>query len=181
VSRFILLFGTSANPPTGMGGHLGVVVEGAAREGVDEVWILPVFRHAFEHKREMPSFEHRFRMAELAFATVPKARVIDAERRCALAMGTPARVGTVDVVRMLIAENPSVRFGLLLGADTHQDLVAGRWKESDALRSLVEIVPVPRVTDVSSTQCRASRSHLEANVVPSVREYIERHGLYEER
>lgn len=62
--RQICLFGTSANPPTGYGGHLGIVshlaylktsyvsVDGNNNNGTslhfDEVRVLPVYRHMFE-------------------------------------------------------------------------------------------------------------------------------------
>src|SRR5688572_22422184 len=158
--RRVLLFGTSANPRTGMGGHAGIVAWEAKREDVDEIWVLPVYRHAFEEKRDMPSFEHRMAMAKLAFEPLsPKVKVLDVERELA----DPQRlIGTIDVVRHLMQRHPHVSFGLLMGADTYRDLMSGRWKESDALKQLVRIVPVsrkgvddslggPELEDVSST------------------------------
>lgn len=191
MSRYVLLFGTSANPPTGMGGHAGIVTWAAKQPEVDEVWVLPVYRHAFEDKRDMPSFAHRMRMAELAFGGIPGVRVLDVERRVVEAMPEDALVGTVDVVRRLRREHPGVRFGLLLGADTYEDLMAGKWKESEALRSMVEVVaiprpgvgedlPGPRFSDVSSTECRSTtdRDALSRALQPEVLRYIEDHGLY---
>jgi hypothetical protein len=50
------LFGTSADPPTGTGGHLGIVTHLASMESnnnsgdclFDEVRVLPVYSHMFE-------------------------------------------------------------------------------------------------------------------------------------
>src|SRR5688572_32936714 len=114
--RRVLLFGTSANPRTGMGGHAGIVAWEAKREDVDEIWVLPVYRHAFEEKRDMPSFEHRMEMARLAFEPIsPKVKVLDVERRVAEELGSEDRlIGTIDVVRYLIREHPDADFGLLL-------------------------------------------------------------------
>lgn len=202
--RLVMLFGLSADPPTGLGGHAGMVrwaaqaqVVGLGR--VDEVWVLPVYRHAFESKLDMTRFEHRFRMAQLAFESLEgiegRVRVLDIERRLALARPDEL-VGTIDVVRALCAEHPSVQFALLLGADTHRDLLAGRWKESEALRSLVPVVVVPRkgvshtpedaapdapeLDEISSTVVRGSTdiAFLERVLQPAVLDYIQTHRLY---
>jgi len=42
----VCLFGLSADPPTGQGGHLGIV-QHLASMGFDEVRVLPVYRHMF--------------------------------------------------------------------------------------------------------------------------------------
>ena len=161
----VILFGLSANPPTGRGGHAGIVRWAATRAalpafgggGVDEVWVLPVYAHAFADKRDMPDFEHRLRMCALAFGpglpeVADRVRVLDVERTLAEAAGAveaPAghavRVGTIDVVRHLMAEHPGVRFGLLLGADTYRDLLDGKWKDSAELLQLVPVVALPRL------------------------------------
>jgi nicotinate (nicotinamide) nucleotide adenylyltransferase len=185
----VLLFGTSANPPTGRGGHAGIVSWGAAREDVDEIWVLPVYRHAFEEKRDMPSFEHRMAMAKLAFEPLSsKVKVLDVERELA---DPKQLIGTIDVVRHLIRRHPDVSFGLLMGADTYRDLISGRWKESDALKKLVRIVPVsrkgvdeslggPDLEEVSSTDCRKTDDEAELLRVlsPEVVAYMRDHRLY---
>lgn len=65
----IVLFGLSANPPTGLGGHMGIIryfscmilIQNVLFVALfDEVWILPVYRHAYSSKRSLESFEHRF-------------------------------------------------------------------------------------------------------------------------
>jgi nicotinate (nicotinamide) nucleotide adenylyltransferase len=188
----ILLFGTSANPPTGFGGHAGIVAWAAGRADVDEIWVVPVYRHAFEEKREMPSFEHRMAMARIAFEPISeKVKVLDVERRVAEALGSDRLIGTVDVVRELVREHPGVELGLLLGADTYRDLMAGRWKESDALKEMVRVVPVsrkgideslggPALDEVSSTECRRTDDveELELVLQPEVLAYIRDHRLY---
>jgi nicotinate-nucleotide adenylyltransferase len=220
--RTVLLFGLSANPPTGLGGHAGIVRwaatearipfprEGASPESIapDELWVLPVYQHPFADKQQMPSFEHRLRMAHLAFDHLPGAegRVfikdcertvrLEAERRSGA--HAHALIGTIDVVRYLMKEDPDVRFALLLGQDTYRDLASGKWKESRALLDLVPIVVIARnglelggergvtlarvagLTDVSSSKVRASedREYIEQALQPEVLSYIETHHLY---
>ncbi|MBK8013183.1 MAG: hypothetical protein IPK13_17730 [Deltaproteobacteria bacterium] len=184
--RTVVLFGLSANPPTGMGGHAGIVQWAIDRASfselggrpADEIWILPVFVHAFENKRDMPSFDHRLEMSRLNFLSLPRAQgrvqVLATEREIAQRQpgahpdgGTAkslasARIGTIDVVRYLIARHPDIDFALLLGADTFEDLQQGRWKESEALRALVKAIRVPRRTPArdSPTPLRTAFSRL---------------------
>mmetsp|Transcript_7281 Transcript_7281/g.17758 ORF Transcript_7281/g.17758 Transcript_7281/m.17758 type:complete len:286 (+) Transcript_7281:177-1034(+) len=65
--RRICLFGTSANPPTGNGGHAGIVRALVRLRKFDEIWILPVYQHTFAAKRnQLLGFDHRVAMCELA-------------------------------------------------------------------------------------------------------------------
>lgn len=62
--RHVAVFGLSANPPTGAGGHGGVVA--AARRAADEVWVLPVFTHAFADKAALLApFDARLELCRL--------------------------------------------------------------------------------------------------------------------
>ena len=204
----IIIFGLSANPPTGLGGHAGIV-RWAAKDarlqpwggaGADEVWVLPVYRHAFAAKRQMASFDHRLAMARLAFESLPdlegRVRVLETEREVveAFAVDEPdAVIGTVDVVRWLDARHDGVEWALLLGADTYRDLQEGRWKESETLLGLVSLVAIPRkgvdvdvpsasgapeLEQVSSSAVREDFRRWSHALQPEVRRYIETHGLY---
>ncbi len=233
-SKIVVLFGTSANPPTGMVGHGGIVAWGAkdlrvdlpndqrpedAREAVamDAVWVLPVYKHAFASKSNLLPFEDRLKMAELGFTKLPglegKVEVKDTERVVVEAAIQKAkaeaaqlgiseeeavkgvRVGTIDVVRHLMAEHPDTQFVLALGADTVADLRAGKWKEGDTLQQMVPIVALPRagvdsvagtednapkLTDISSTKVRGSTDldFLKSALEPDVLQYILDKKLY---
>lgn len=63
-ARQVLLYGTSANPLTGLQGHMGAVAY--CRQLVDEVWILPVYQHIYSTKRQLAPFHHRVNMCKLA-------------------------------------------------------------------------------------------------------------------
>lgn len=65
--RRICLFGTSANPPTGENGHVGIVRALVNLRKFDEVRVLPVYKHTFASKRnQLLGFDHRVAMCELA-------------------------------------------------------------------------------------------------------------------
>ncbi len=196
----ILLFGLSANPPTGLSGHAGIVRFAATElPDVDEVWVLPVYQHAFTNKRDMPLFEHRLNMARLAFENLDGTKkpvvVLDTEKKVADGMPAGVKIGTIDVVRHLVAAHPDAKFSLLLGTDTYRDLISGRWKESRALLDLVNVVVVarkgveppafnaisiPGLEDTSSSLVRRTTDPavLAEALQPEVLSYIRDHHLY---
>jgi hypothetical protein len=46
--KAICLFGLSADPPTGYGGHVGIVQTLQQQNQWDEVWVMPVYRHTYK-------------------------------------------------------------------------------------------------------------------------------------
>ncbi|KAF0683241.1 Aste57867_24673 [Aphanomyces stellatus] len=205
--RRVLVYGTSANPPVGMGGHMGIV-EHFAHE-FDEVWVLPVYQHIYSSKRHLETFEHRVAMLQLGCASIPsgdRVRINTTERdvwlrTLATYEGDPStiRIGSVDIIADLQARHPDVAFSWLLGADTYIDLLQGKWKGGLALLDMVDVVVIhregvdgldttarPRVTiarvptldDSSSTKARQSVAAATALVLPPVLEYMKTHGLY---
>lgn len=49
--RRVCLFGLSADPPTGRGGHVGIVQALLRDKTFDEIRVLPVYRHTYEVRR----------------------------------------------------------------------------------------------------------------------------------
>mmetsp|Transcript_10937 Transcript_10937/g.20437 ORF Transcript_10937/g.20437 Transcript_10937/m.20437 type:complete len:307 (-) Transcript_10937:204-1124(-) len=177
--RRICLFGTSANPPTGKGGHVGIVqylasvllpvpmieetndiclCSSSSRQQEEqhsscprfhEIRVLPVYKHMFDEKREhQASYDDRLAMCQLAFQDIPNVVVSDDERRCfdwvAQKQGLTTmeekmklRVGTVDLLDMLLKQDDSLEITLALGADTFMDLTRWKWKRSkDIIRMI---------------------------------------------
>ena len=165
--RQVCLFGTSANPPTGEGGHQGIVRGLSRLEHLDEIRVLPVFQHTFSSKRsQLASFEHRMNLCQLAFAEFPKVTVSDAEMRSFQRQMTDTmteteiaslRVGTADLLEMLMEEEPNVDFSFCLGADTFMDLTAWKWQRSKDVLRLLEgrlIVLVRKGITTTATHLR---------------------------
>lgn len=206
--RRVLLFGLSADPPTGAGGHLGLIRWAVARPAhpelggrLDAIRVLPVYRHAYAEKSGLASYEDRVQMCRLGFARagrpdLPVEVSRDEEDLARRRGGT--RGSTLELIEDLEAREPGVRFGLLLGADTAADLRAGRWQRSDELLARVPLVIAPRagvegagdlgfasdapqLEAVSSSAARAAAKHparLRSLVVEPVARYIESRGLY---
>jgi len=178
----VALFGGSFNPP-----HIGHLLAAdfvKATEPVDEIWLIPSFRHPFG--KELVSFEHRLRMCELMSAdTSGWLRACGVEQR----LGGDGR--TVDTIAHLKTEFPEHRFTLVLGSDILEDLP--HWKDFAKIEQMARILIVhraghpspraagPALAEVSSTDIRdrLQRGELPAHWIPRrVLEYARAHRLY---
>jgi nicotinate-nucleotide adenylyltransferase len=155
----VAIYGGSFNPP-----HVGHALVAAwllwTRQA-DAVWLLPVFRHAFEkrHNKALAPWADRLAWCE-AFAqdVDPRVRVeaIEAE------LPTPSF--TVDTLRALSARHPEHAFRLVVGADILGQVDA--WREWSTLAATWPPLVVGRAghpcpgaliefPEVSSTDVRA--------------------------
>ncbi len=149
----VAIYGLSANPPTGLGGHQGIVRYIASSEfqasyqlQIDEIWILPVYTHIFSTKKsQLISFEDRFKMCQLCFEreslVSTSVQVVRYEEQlvnelCSI-HGHDHRVGSVDILENLTQLFPENTFHMILGTDTFNDLVLGKWKNGPRLAELV--------------------------------------------
>ncbi|KAG7397042.1 hypothetical protein PHYBOEH_001320 [Phytophthora boehmeriae] len=153
--REVLLFGLSANPPTGLQGHMGVVSH--CRSLYDEIWLLPVYQHIYSSKRQLAPFHHRVEMCRLALQSLldrqsdgAQLKVVEEEREMFESMAAKSdcpqqlRLGSIDLVQFLLQKHPDTNFTMLLGGDTYADLLAGKWKRGDELVQLVKLLVVDR-------------------------------------
>ena len=178
----IALLGGSFNPPHV--GHLMAAHYVRATQGVDEVWLLPTFRHPFG-KVSAP-YEHRVRMCE---ALCPDASGWLKTSRVESEVGKDGR--TVDTLDFLRARHPEHQFSLIIGSDILKDLP--HWKDFDRIRTLARVVVLyraghpaegtvgPPLAEVSSSAIREAMARGEApgELVPSrVLAYVREHQLY---
>lgn len=181
--REIALYGGSFDPP-----HLGHVLSVAwalSAAEVDEVWIIPTWKHAFD-KKHGASFEERFTMCELAFAPFHRVEVSAIEQR----LGGVSR--TLRTIEVLKSECPDASFRLLIGAD----VLGGtdRWHRWDeVVRAAPALVigrqgyPVPEgcpisIPDINSTDIRAriaSADGVTGLLPTSVIAHVHKQGLYQ--
>lgn len=179
----VAFFGGSFNPP-----HIGHVLAVAyvlATEEVDEVRVVPCFRHPFA--KDLVPFEHRFAMCELAMGWLPRVTISRVEEE----LGGESR--TLRTIEHLYATEPDKEFRLVIGADVLAE--RSRWHGFERLEQLAPFIllgragtsskeaPSPVLPEVSSTAVRdalrsGSRSELEALVPRAVLSYIDAHGLY---
>ena len=179
----IALLGGSFNPP-----HVGHAMAAwwlLATQPVEEVWLLPTWRHPFG--KELAPWEDRLRMCELAVEGLRGVRVCADEAELA---GDPLAGRTLRTLEHLSAKHPGRRFALAIGTDLLRE--TDRWHRFDRVRELARIVVVarqgfdapagtPALPDVSSTAIRAAIARGEPvdGLVPrAVARYIAERRLY---
>lgn len=183
MARRIAIYGGSFDPP-----HLGHVLSVAwaiSAADVDEVWIIPTWKHVFD-KQHGASFEERMSMCELAFAPFRDVGVSDIERR----LGGVSR--TLDTLDALEAEHPDTVFRLLLGADVLP--TTDRWYRWDEVVKVAPPLiigrqgyPVPEgcpisIPNINSTDIRsglANAADVSGLVPTAVLEHIRSRNLYQ--
>jgi len=174
------LFGGSFDPPHVA--HQLVCTLALSVGGMDEVWLVPCFRHAFD--KDLAPFSDRLAMCGLTAEPFgSRVGVCDVERSLG---GVSRTVVTLEKLRSL---HPDHDFVLVVGADILDE--TSRWHAWDRIQALADLYVVGRspvsgtdgvvLPDVSSTDIRA-RLRLGRNVaglVPaSVASYIQSRGLY---
>jgi nicotinate-nucleotide adenylyltransferase len=181
--RAVALLGGSFNPPHVA--HLMAAYWALATQDLDEVWLLPSFRHPFG--KALAPFEDRVRMCELAARGVRGVAVCMAEAELA---SDPLVGKTARTLEHLVGKHPAHRFALVVGADILPD--TGKWYRWDRVQALARIIVVgregyppipgaPSLPAISSTEVRAriARGEDVSGLVPRpVRDYVEEKGLY---
>lgn len=179
----VALLGGSFNPPHV--GHLLAAQYVHATQVVDEVWLMPTFRHPFG--KVTAPYEHRVRMCELLCREAAgwlKTSRVESE------VGKQGR--TVDTLEFLHARYPEHRFTLIIGSDILGDLP--QWKDFHRIEQMARVLVLyragypsertvgPPLALVSSTEIRErlARGELPRDLVPGVvLDYAREHHLYD--
>jgi nicotinate-nucleotide adenylyltransferase len=175
----VAVYGGSFNPPHVA--HQMALAYVLATAHVDEVWMVPTFKHPFD--KQLVPFSDRAKMCELAASPFKAVRVSRVEEE----LGGESY--TLRTMRALKERHPDHRFSLVIGAD----LVAERerWHGWPELKELVPFIVVGRdgspssggiaLPAVSSTIVRqrlGSNEPVDALVAADVLDYIRARGLY---
>jgi nicotinate-nucleotide adenylyltransferase len=177
----VALFGGSFNPPHVA--HQLVALYALETQAIDELWLVPCFKHPFE--KSLEPFPERLHMCELAASALgPRVKVSDVEGR----LGGESR--TLRTVRALTAERPDLALSLLIGSDLEAEVDS--WYGAEELRRLVPFIVVGRgghggaggvqMPAVSSTHVRellAAGLPVDQLVPRAVLDYIRQRRLYE--
>lgn len=148
MSKRIALFGGSFNPPHL--GHYEIARRLARRKTIDEVWVLPVFRHPL--RKRLAPFSRRLRLCKGFFKPLgSRVKVKDLEKR----LGGVS--WTIRLIRHLKRRHREDDFFLVLGGDSYRQ--RGAWKDFDSIREEVRLIIFPRgaaspIPNLSSTQIR---------------------------
>lgn len=175
------IFGGSFNPPHI--GHQALCLMVLETCDVDELWLVPTFRHVFD--KELVDFEDRFAMCErMARPFAGRVTVSRVEEE----LGSP-QSRMLDTLEELYRRFPGLAFRLIIGADILAE--THRWHEWDRVAALAPPIvfgrrgfadgDLPAPPEVSSTEVRRRLAASESAVplVPrSVLDYIASRGLY---
>lgn len=146
----IALFGGSFDPPHI--GHQLACQYVLLTHAVDEVWLLPVFRHAFD-KRSIP-YEHRVAMCRIAASALggpgaggePRIRVCTIEEELSRGAAGQGQGGgpsyTLHTVRALKQRHPGDEFSLIIGTDLIKE--RERWYRWPELAAEVPFIVIGR-------------------------------------
>ena len=178
----VALLGGSFNPPHV--GHLLAASYVKATQPVDEVWLVPSFRHPFG--KPLVEFEHRVKMCQAICGEVSGWLVVcDIERE----LGGDGR--TVDTLKQLGRTYSQYQFRLVIGSDILKDLP--HWKDFAEVERRAPVLVLyrpgypssravgPPLVDVSSSEVRRLLEGREdaSQLVPrTVLDYARSHHLY---
>jgi nicotinate-nucleotide adenylyltransferase len=179
----VAVFGGSFNPPHVA--HVLAAVYVLSTEPVDEVLVVPVYRHPFA--KELAPYEDRLEMCRLAFAWIPRVRISTVERE----LGGESL--TLRTLEHLASSHPEWSMRLLLGADVIGDL--SKWHRFDRISQIApplfvgragvatEGAPEPLLPKISSTEVRdaigrGETPRVEKLVPHAVLAYAAARGLY---
>jgi nicotinate-nucleotide adenylyltransferase len=185
-TRRLSIFGGTFDPP-----HVGHVLAAhyvLMTSRTERIFVVPCAEHPFG--KEQAAFEHRLAMCRLACQSLGEAvEVLDIEGR---------RRGpsyTIDTIRELRRQHPEARLELIVGSDIPPEFP--KWKDAEALHSLVDLRVLPRqdasppaggddetlyhLPRISSSDIRDMLAHgrdVAPHVPHAVLDYIRVHGLY---
>jgi len=182
------VFGGSFDPPHLA--HLVIAEQARAQAGLDRVLWVPARRSPLKPSGSAADEEHRLAMVRLAVEGHDGFAVWDGELR------RPAPSWTVDTLDELTREYPGGELFLILGGDSLESLP--RWRDPGRIRRLARLLVYPRhgsepveregitgldvpLLEMSSTDIRRrveAGQSIRYLVPDSVRDYIDRHGLY---
>ena len=164
--------------------HLAMIQVVLEANLVDQVLMVPCFRHAFD--KQPVSFEHRLKMCRLMTSDFDFIEVSDAERE----LTTPGR--TLALLELLEKKYTSSSFRLIVGGDIYQE--RQKWYRFDLVAKMAPPIYLARrgVTlrkedwldappEMSSSDIRkrlANGENVNEFLAPSVVAYIARHRLY---
>jgi nicotinate-nucleotide adenylyltransferase len=179
----VALFGGSFNPPHV--GHLLCAAYVIATAEVDELWVIPCFRHPFDKRLE--PFDDRFEMCRRTMAPLGGSITISPVEQ---ELGGESK--TLITVKHLADRHPEHSFRLVVGSDILREREKWfGWPDIERLAPPIyvaregydgaETAGLPRLPSVSSTDVRArlARGEDTSTLVPrAVVEYIRTRGLY---
>jgi nicotinate-nucleotide adenylyltransferase len=183
------LLGGSFNPPHV--GHALLALYVLETQPLDELWLVPTWRHAFG--KDLAAYDDRIAMCDaLAAALGPRVVVSRVEEDVARARGGESR--TLHTLEHLAIVRPEARWRLVIGSDILAEtsawlawdevvrrappIVVGRGDHPPPAGAAVAPLTIPAVSS-TDVRARIARGDDASGLLPrAVLGYIARKGLY---
>ncbi len=186
------LFGGSFNPPHV--GHALLALYVLETTDLDELWVVPTWRHAFG--KDLASFDDRVAMCEaMAAAVGPRVKVSRVEEDVARARGGESR--TLHTLEHLAVVRPDARWRLVIGSDILAEtsawlawdevvrrappIVVGRGDHPPPAGVEVSPLTIPGVSSTVVRDKLARGEDVRGLLPAAVLGYIAARGLYRDR
>ena len=184
MSHRVAVFGGSFNPPHV--GHLLATALVLATAEVDEVLVVPTYKHPFA--KPLAPYDDRVTMCSLALGWLPHVEISRVEEE----LGGESK--TLRTLEHLGQAHPDWSMRLVMGSDTFAE--SSKWFRFDAVRELAPPIVLARspgasglagsavlLPAISSTDVRAriaagAWSELEELVARAVLRHVRERGLY---
>lgn len=182
----IAIFGGTFDPPHI--GHMMACYYVLATTDIDEVWIVPSYRHPFG--KESAPYDMRVKMCEISSEIFcNRVKVFKFEEELGKSSNEP--VYTIDLLKYLVERFKEHRFYFVIGSDILQE--TDHWKDFDKIENYAKLIILRRrgvepsedykavLPDVSSTVIRESiRKSIPVSGLVSngVLRFIEDNNLY---
>lgn len=190
MNKTIGIFGITANPPHM--GHIQAILD--ALNSCDEVWVSPVFAHAFAKK--FINYESRLKMLEMIFnELIPqlfnkKVFIKELDREVyELTHETP--IYSYDVLKLAKTKEVSSCFKLIIGADNYKKDVWSKFHKYQEIENEFGVIVCEEKEAIHSTQIRnvlkemksierkQENAYLEKYLGKKLAQYVFENGFHE--
>lgn len=136
-------------------------LENSTRKLSTTVLAAPVYKHAFassqQTKSNMPDFEHRKKLTEIAIGVSQTSASTNADIQVSsvekavienkMALNDHSATGTVDIIQYLNNQYKNALIIPVVGQDAFEDINAGKWKGGTQLLEMAPILIIGRSAD----------------------------------
>ena len=167
----VAIYGGAFDPPTLAHVHIAEKLT----ELVDEVWIMPVFKHRIKrsflgpksiYQQYHSSYEHRVTMCDIAFGHIEKCKVRSLERAyCKL--NDEYYGATNELLNYLRVDYPNINFVLAIGQDNAETI--NKWKNYQSLINSTSFIVYARGNDTK----HVIPSQLQGNTFIKTNKYLD--------
>ena len=141
--KHIAVYGGSFNPPTLA--HLFIADSATLLENVDEVWMIPAYKHRFKGNNTVDAQRYSHILSMLGLCTAPMSNVAVKETEYTYSkLNADYDGSTYELLSYLNSLYPDYEFSIIIGQDNADDIK--KWKHWEKLVNEYRFIIVDRNT-----------------------------------